>query len=62
MPSEMAPKEILIREERKVMTQREMVRYINKNQDYAHVEGDELIFFNQALSPEEVSQLYNMYP
>ena len=36
-------------------------RYINKNQDYAHVEVDELIFFNQVLSTEEISQLYNMY-
>ena len=36
-------------------------RYINANGDYAHVEVDELIFFNQALSPQEVSQLYNMY-
>ena len=34
---------------------------INRNQDYAHAEVDELIFFNQALSTKEVSQLYNMY-
>ena len=36
-------------------------KYVNKNQDYSHVEVDELIFFNQALTEEEVSQLYNMY-
>ena len=31
-------------------------RFVNRNQDYAHVEVDELIFFNQALTEEEVSQ------
>ena len=36
-------------------------RPINSNRDYGHVEVDELIFFNQALSTEEVGQLYNMY-
>ena len=36
-------------------------RYINTNGDYAHVEVDELIFFNQALSTEEINQLYNMH-
>ena len=36
-------------------------RYINSNRDYAHVEVDELIFFNHALSDEEVEELYNMY-
>ena len=36
-------------------------RYTNANGDYAHVEVDELIFFKQALSTEQVEQLYNMY-
>ena len=36
-------------------------RYPNRSQDYAHVEVDELIFFNQALSAEEVRDLYNLY-
>ena len=36
-------------------------RYTNRNQDYAHVEVDELIFFNQALTEDDVSDLYNMY-
>ena len=37
-------------------------RYPNRHRDYAHVEVDELIFFNEALSNEEVGQLYDMYP
>ena len=36
-------------------------RYPNRSIDYAHVEVDELIFFNEALSNEEVRELYNMY-
>ena len=36
-------------------------RYPNRSQDYSHVEVDELIFFNQTLSNEEVRDLYNMY-
>ena len=36
-------------------------RHINSNRDYGHVEVDELIFFNQTLTTEEVEQLYNMY-
>ena len=36
-------------------------RYVNSNQDYAHVEVDELIFFNQALTEDDVSDLYSMY-
>ena len=36
-------------------------RYVSRSQDYAHVELDELIFFNQVLSNEEVGQLYDIY-
>ena len=36
-------------------------KYPNTNKNYAHVEMDELIFFNQALLEEEVMELYNMY-
>ena len=36
-------------------------KHANVNKFYAHVEVDELIFFNEALSNEEVGQLYNMY-
>ena len=36
-------------------------KYVSISQDYAHVEVDELIFFNQALLEEEVNELYNMY-
>ena len=36
-------------------------RYPNRSQDYSHVQVDELIFFNEALSNEEVGQLYSMY-
>ena len=36
-------------------------RYVYRSQDYAHVEVDELIFFNQALLNDDVSDLYNMY-
>ena len=36
-------------------------RLVSRNQDYAQVEVDELIFFNQALSAEEVRDLYNLY-
>ena len=36
-------------------------RYVSRSQDYAHVELDELIFFNQALQGEDVMELYNLY-
>ena len=36
-------------------------KHANVNNYYAHVEVDELLFFNQALSNEEVRQLYDMY-
>ena len=36
-------------------------RYVTRSQDYAHVEVDELIFFNKALLAEEVRDLYNLY-
>ena len=36
-------------------------KYVNSNQDYAHVEVDELIFFNKALMQQEVTELYNLY-
>ena len=36
-------------------------RYPDRSQNYAHVEVDELVFFNKALSNEEVRELYNMY-
>ena len=35
-------------------------RYVSRSQDYAQVELDELIFFNQALQGEEVRELYNL--
>ena len=36
-------------------------RYVSRSRDYAQVELDELIFFNEALSNEEVRELYSMY-
>ena len=36
-------------------------KYVYTNNYYAHVEMDELIFFNQALSVEEVMELHNTY-
>ena len=36
-------------------------KHANVNNYYAHVEVDELIFFNQVLSNEEVGQLYDIY-
>ena len=36
-------------------------KYADTNNYYSHVEMDELIFFNEALLEEEVSELYNMY-
>ena len=36
-------------------------RYVTSSQNYAQVEVDELIFFNQALLENEVMELYNMY-
>ena len=36
-------------------------KFTNANGDYAHVEVDELIFFNKALSAEEVGHLYDTY-
>ena len=36
-------------------------RYVSSSQNYAHVEVDEFIFFNQALLEEEVRELYNIY-
>ena len=36
-------------------------RYVDKDDDYTSLEMDELIFFNEALSDDEVRELYNMY-
>ena len=36
-------------------------RYVTSNDDYSHVEVDELIFFNKALLEVEVMKLYNLY-
>ena len=36
-------------------------RYVSTSYGYSKVEVDELIFFNEALLEEEVSDLYNMY-
>ena len=36
-------------------------RYVSRNDDYAQVEVDELVFFNRALLEEEVRELYNVY-
>ena len=36
-------------------------RYPSRSQDYAHVEVDELIFFNEALLEQDVMELYNIY-
>ena len=36
-------------------------KYVDNNNYYAHVEVDELIFFNKALMEEEVGHLYNIY-
>ena len=36
-------------------------KHANVNNYYAHVEVDELIFFNQALLEEDVMELYNIY-
>ena len=36
-------------------------KFVTSNRDYAHVEVDELIFFNQALLAEGVMELYSMY-
>ena len=36
-------------------------KYVYRTGDYAHVEVDELIFFNEALTDDEVRDLYNMY-
>ena len=36
-------------------------RYVNVNNYYAHVEMDELIFFNQALLEDQVKGLYDAY-
>ena len=35
--------------------------YVTSSHNYAHVEVDELIFFNQVLLEEEVRELYNIY-
>ena len=37
-------------------------KHTNYNRFYAHVELDELIFFNETLTNEEVNQLYDVYP
>ena len=34
-------------------------RYTGRNQDYASVEVDELIFFNKTLKVSEIKALYN---
>ena len=36
-------------------------RYVTSNNDYSHVEVDELVFFNKALLENEVMDLYNLY-
>ena len=36
-------------------------RYVTRSQNYAHVEVDELVFFNKALMEDEVMELYNLY-
>ena len=36
-------------------------RYSHRNSHYAHVEMDELIFFNQTLLENDVSNLYSIY-
>ena len=36
-------------------------KYTSTDSHYAHVEVDELIFFNEALMEQEVMELYNMY-
>ena len=36
-------------------------RYVTSNNDYSHVEVDELVFFNQALLEEDVMEWYNLY-
>ena len=34
-------------------------RYTNRDKDYASVQVDELIYFNQALTDEEIRSIYN---
>ena len=36
-------------------------KYVDTNNYYAHVEMDELVFFNKALLEEEVRELCNFY-
>ena len=36
-------------------------KYVDRDDYYTSVEIDELIFFNEALSDDEVRELYNMY-
>ena len=36
-------------------------RHVSRSQDYAHVEVDELVFFNKALLEVDVMELYNLY-
>ena len=61
----MALSSVGIRVELKAITLLVMVkRWLEggtRSQNYAHVEMDELNFFNEALLNEEVRELYNMY-
>ena len=36
-------------------------RYTGRDQEYANVDVDELIFFNQSLSTADITALYNMF-